>query len=341
MNSIMKDNSVSVSQSVSFPTVYLNQKKLANAKVRSSEWEFKKTQLDVSTQVKQVYWNLAYLYSKQKLLIYQDSLYSRFLRAAELRAKSGETSRLEMITARSQSFEVKNQMLQNSTDIGISERNFRTLLNSDKNFMPSDTVLKRAGSLPADNGTEIVQNPALGYMQQQIEVSKREKNLEQSRMMPDLNIGYFNQSIRGIQDVNGVPKTFGSGDRFTGVQAGITLPLWFFPYASKVRAAKINNNIALSDAEYFSKYLLAKQESLYDEYRKYSASVDFYEKQAVPEANTIIDQSTKSYKAGALDYLDYVLSLNRAIEIRQNYLDALNNLNLTLISIEYITGQTF
>ena len=42
MNSIIKDNSVSVSQSVSFPTVYLNQKKLAGAKVRSSEWEFEK-----------------------------------------------------------------------------------------------------------------------------------------------------------------------------------------------------------------------------------------------------------------------------------------------------------
>jgi cobalt-zinc-cadmium resistance protein CzcA len=341
MNSIIKDNSVSVSQSVSFPTVYLNQKKLASAKVRSSEWEFEKTQLDVSTQVKQVYWNLAYLYSKQKLLIYQDSLYSRFLRAAELRAKSGETNRLEMITARSQSFEVKNQMLRNSTDIKISERNFRTLLNSEKEFLPLDTVLRRAGTLRVDDSLKIVRNPTLGYIKQQVEVSKREKELEQSRMMPDLSIGYFNQSIAGIQEVDGVPKTFGSGDRFTGVQAGIALPLWIVPYTSKVRAAKINNNIAISDAEYFSKYLLAKHESLIDEYWKYSASVDFYEMQAVPEANTIIDQSTRSYRAGALDYLDYVLSLNRAIEIRQNYLDALNNLNLTLINIEYITGKTF
>jgi heavy metal efflux system protein len=341
MNSIMKDNSVSVSQSVSFPTVYINQRRLANAKVRSSEWELKKTQLDISTRVKRVYWNLAYLYSKQKLLIYQDSLYSRFLRAAELRAKSGETNRLEMITARSQSFEVKNQMLQNSTDIGIYERNFRTLLNSEKNFIPSDTVLKRAGTLPEDVSIGSVQNPSLGFIQQQVEVTKMEKDLERSRMMPDLKIGYFDQSIRGIQDVNGSPTTFGPGDRFTGVQAGIALPLWIYPYASKVRAARINNSIALSDAEYFSQTLLAQQKSLNDEYRKYSASVDFYENQAVPEANTIIDQSTRSYRAGALDYLDYVLSLNRALEIRQNYLDALNNLNLTLINIEYITGQTF
>ena len=47
-------------------------------------------------------------------------------------------------------------------------------------------------------------------------------------------------------------------------------------------------------------------------------------KQAVPEAELIIEQATLSYKAGALDYLEYVLTLNRALAIRQNYLDALN-----------------
>ena len=66
-------------------------------------------------------------------------------------------------------------------------------------------------------------------------------------------------------------------------------------------------------------------QSLLDEYNKFSSSVDYYEKQAVPEADLIIEQATRSYKAGALDYLDYVLTLNRALAIRQNYLDALNN----------------
>ena len=57
-------------------------------------------------------------------------------------------------------------------------------------------------------------------------------------MMPDLSIGYFNQSIRGIQDVDGVPKTFGSGDRFTGVQAGIALPLWICPVCFKSKGCQ-------------------------------------------------------------------------------------------------------
>jgi cobalt-zinc-cadmium resistance protein CzcA len=69
--------------------------------------------------------------------------------------------------------------------------------------------------------------------------------------------------------------------------------------------------------------------------------VDYYEKQAIPEANIIIDQATRSYRSGAMDYLDYLLNLNRALGIRQNYLDALNNYNQTIISIDFITGKIF
>jgi cobalt-zinc-cadmium resistance protein CzcA len=76
-----------------------------------------------------------------------------------------------------------------------------------------------------------------------------------------------------------------------------------------------------------------------NEYGKYNNSVEFYEKQAVPEADIIIEQATRSYKAG-IDYLDYI-PLNRALAIKQNYLDALNGYNQTIISIDFITGKTF
>ena len=92
-NSYTKDNSYTVSQSIAFPTVYINQGKLADAKVKSSEWQLKGSRLETATQVKQVYWQLAYLHSKQSLLSYQDSLFTGFLKAAELRAKVGETNK--------------------------------------------------------------------------------------------------------------------------------------------------------------------------------------------------------------------------------------------------------
>lgn len=340
-NSYTKDNSFTVSQSFAFPSVYINQSKLANANVKSSEWQHKASQLEIATQVKQVYWQLAYLYSKQKLLEHQDSLYSGFLRAAELRAKTGETNRLEMITARSQSLEIKNQLQQTTADIGILNQRLQTLLNVDYALIPADTVLRRSGYVSLSDTSAVPSNPSLGYTQQQVEVARIEKNLERSRMMPDFNIGYFSQTMQGTQDVDGIPRTFGTGDRFTGIQAGIAIPLWFAPYTSKTKAAKIKQQVASTNAEYYSKSLSGSYQALLSEYGKFNNSVEFYEKQAVPEADLIIEQATRSYKAGAMDYLDYILSLNRALSIKQNYLDALNGYNQTIISIDFITGKTF
>jgi len=339
-NSYSKDNSFTISQSFAFPTVYINQSKLANANIKSSEWQMKTSKLETATQVKQVYWHLAYLYSKQKLLAYQDSLFSGFQRAAELRAKVGETNRLEMITARSQSLEVKNQLQQLIADKGILNRQLQTLLNVGFTLFPADTVLRRIDYMPNTDSSALTANPSLGYIKQQIEISHFDKKLEMSRALPDFSVGYFSQTMQGTQEVNGLPRSFGPGDRFNGIQAGIAIPLWFSASASKVKAAKIKEQMASANAGYYIKTLQGSYQSLIDESEKYRSSVDYYEKQAIPEANLIIDQSTRSYKAGALDYLDYVLSLSRALTIKQNYLDALNSYNQTIINIEFITGKT-
>jgi len=340
-NSYTNDNSVAVSQSFAFPSVYVNRYKLADANIKSSELQFQGSRLEIATQVKQVYWQYVFLSSKQKLLIYQDSLYSGFLRAAELRARAGETNRLEMITARSQSLEIKNQLYQVTSDIAITSRKLMILLNSKSPLTPSVEEVHRFDFAPNSDSVSVEQNPYLAFIKQQVVVSQIAKKLERSQMMPDLNVGYFSQTIIGTQDVNGMPQNFGNGDRFTGVQAGISIPLWFPAYTSRTKAAKINENIARNNAENYTRSVSGNFQSLLDEYNKYTSSVDYYEKQAVPEADLIIDQATRSYKAGALDYLDYVLTLNRALAIRQNYLEALNNFNQTIIAIEFITGKIF
>lgn len=340
INSHTKDNSFTLSQSFSFPTVYNTQSKLAASGIKSSEWELKGSQLEIATQVKQVYWQLTYFAAKQKLLVYQDSLFSRFLYAAELRLKTGETNRLEMITARSQSLEVKNELQQVQSDVGISMRKLQTLINTSIPYMPTDTLSRKQMLVLLPDSTAITQNPTLGFIKQQVETASYEKKLEQSRALPDLTVGVFSQTMQGTQEVNSVLRTFGPGDRFNGFQAGITLPIWFKPYTAKAKAAGIRQNVAQTNAEAYSKTLSSNYRSLLDEYDKYSKSVDFYEQQAIPEAEYIIEQSGRSYKAGAMDYLDYVLSLDRALTIKQNYLDALSSYMQTIINIEYISGKT-
>jgi cobalt-zinc-cadmium resistance protein CzcA len=268
-------------------------------------------------------------------------MFSGVLRAAELRANSGETNQLEMISARSNSLEVRNQLQQVSADLAIYNQKLQALLNIEYEIYPPDQELYRADFTLIDENLALSGNPSAKQVQQQVELSHFEKKLESSRMLPDFKVGYFSLTMQGVQDVNGVPQNFGTGDRFTGIQAGIEIPLWFFPYTAKTKAAKLNEQIALTNAEYYSKSLLSNYRSLIGEYTKYRNSVDYYEKQAMPQANIIIDQATRSYKAGAMDYLEYVHNLSRALEIKLNYLNALNSYNQTIINIEFITGKIF
>ncbi|MEI6750876.1 MAG: efflux RND transporter permease subunit, partial [Bacteroidota bacterium] len=317
-NSYNRDNGFSVSQSFAFPTVYVNQNKLAKANIKSSELQLQASQLGIATLVKQVYWQLAYLKSKQKLFAYQDSLYLGFLRAAELRASIGETNRLEMITARSQSLEVRNQLQQIRADLVIYNQKLQSILNIETPLYPADTVLHRADFLQIADSSSLEANPSVGFMRQQVDISHVEMQLARSQMMPEFILGYSSQTLIGSQDINGIPRYFGPGNRFNGIQAGISLPLWFAPYTSKTQAAKLKEDVARTNAKYYSKLLSGNFRSFMGEFTKYQNSIEYYEKQAIPEANMIIEQATRSYKAGAMDYLDYILSLSRALGIKLN-----------------------
>ncbi len=329
-NSASKDNGLTVSQSFAFPTVYINQRKLADSKIKSSEWQQKVSQLEIATQVKQIYWQLVYLQASKSLLKEQDKLYEGFLKAAELRAQAGETGSLEKMTARSQALEIKNQFRQVSSEIAVYNRKLQTLLNTSLPISPADTALKQIPFTPSAEAFS--QHPSLGLAKQEVEVSRTEKKLERSRMLPDLSIGYFNQTIDGT-------PSYPNGSRFSGIQAGIALPLWAAPNLARIKAAGINETIVRNNSENFSKSLTSKYDELQQEYTTLSSSVEYYENQAVPEAMMIVSQSTLSYKAGSLGYLDYVLSLGRATEIRQNYLKALNELNQTIIQLQYLMGK--
>jgi len=341
INSFTDDNSFFVTQSFELPFIYINKLKLAKANIRSSELKYDIVRLQTATEVKQLYWNHVYLLSKKNLLEFQDSLFRRFRRAAELRAGTGETNRLEMVTARSQSMEIGNRLFQVRSDIVINSHKMMVLLNMPVLPVPYDTILKQIDTILPSDSMAVNGNPYLGLIVQKAEISGIQKRIERNHALPDLNIGYFSQTMIGSQETDGRVRDFGSGYRFAGVQAGISLTLWFPQFVSRSKAARINEEAARTDAEYYRQTLSGRLHSLIDELKKYSSTVRYYESQAVPEAQMIIKQADLSFAAGALDYLDYVLTINRALEIRQSYLDALNNYNLTEISIEYIYGKIF
>ncbi len=340
MNSFHEDNKISVSQTLAFPTVYTSQHKLANASVKSSEIDLDVTRNKITNEVKTNWWQLVFLKSKLRLLQYQDTLYMGFSNAASRRAETGETNKLEKISAESQSLEIKNKIKQTKADIDIYLTRLKTLLNTSESLNIADSVLIKLDLTIATDTQAIATNPSLAFSRNQIVVAQMESKVEKAKLLPDLTFGYFNQSINGTENINGIERHFSSANRFTGIKAGITVPLWFKPNSARIEALKINREIAQNNAEYYRTALKGEFEVLLQEYGKYKGSIEYYEQSALPQADLIISQSTRSYKLGDIDYHKYIMSLSQALQIKNDYLETLNHYNQSILALEYLVGKT-
>lgn len=339
-NSLNTDNNISINQNIPFPTVFSSQAKLNAALVKGSELKLQVTQNELISQVKAAYYNLQYLQAEQKLLITQDSIYSAFFKAAELRLKTGESTLLEKMTAETQLMEVRNLVAQNASDLRIYRAHLRALSNAKGEIQTGNIALTKIDlNLPADS-LAFIQNPALSYLKQQIEITNKQKNVEVAKALPDFNIGYFNQSLVGYQNVNGTDQYYDGSKRFTGFQVGISIPLWFVPQAARVKAAGINERVVQSNYEQYQVNLQGQYNQAVQEFLKDKNTVEYYEQNALPNADLLIKQADKGFKSGEIGYVEYLQGLKNALSIKANYLRAINQYNQSVISLEFLIGST-
>ena len=73
--------------------------------------------------------------------------------------------------------------------------------------------------------------------------------------------------------------------------------------------------------------------------RKYQNSLQYYRQKGIPQADLILEQGQKSYRNGAIGYLEYFQSLKQALDLKMNFLQTLNDYNQALIQLEYLMGR--
>ena len=340
-NSIINnDNYFDVSQTFAFPTVYLKSANAANAAIKSSELQQSVTENDLITKVKSVYYQLIYAQSNLKLLKRLDSIYTDFSKAAELRYKTGESSLLEKTTAETQLMEVRNRLKMAQSDVRIYTTQLKTLLNTNEQIeaVNEEKTVKRTFAILPDSINGYGNNPVLAYLQQQIEVQQKQQALQKAKMMPDITVGYFNQSLIGTQTINGIEQYFGSNTRFTGFQVGVAIPIWVKPQIAKVQAAKVKAEIAETNYEGYQKNLEGLYTQAVQEYLKYSGSLEYYETNALAQSELMLQNAQKGFKSGSIGYFEYVQAINKSMAIQIAWLESLNSYNQSVIYLEYLAG---
>jgi heavy metal efflux system protein len=341
-NSYRKDNQFNVSQTFSLPGVYRRQGQLLDAQVAGQQLQLAQVQADLRRQVRLSYEQGVFARHRLRVLRGQDSLYTAFLRAAELRFKTGEVARLEPATALVQQGETRALIAQARTGYAVAQRQLQALLQAPAAVGLADSVLRPMEPLllPALGDTaQLAQNPDAQVLRQQIAQRQAATRAEQAQGLPNITLGYFNQSLSGpatIGGIGGAERYYGVGDRFQGVQGSIGIPILRGPQRARVQAARLQEQVAEAAYQRQQAELAGRLDELVARHAEQQERLRFYEQTGLPQADVIVRLSTGAFKAGETGYTEYLLNLERALGVRTAYLDVLLEHNQTVIELDYL-----
>jgi len=337
INSINDDTRFGITQTINFPTIYKRGKSLQEAEADKTEMETNLTKLRITGEVKRMFYNILVLTEKENILLYADSVYDQFLQKATLRLEKGESNLLEKTAAQTQKSQINIQLQQLKSDLLGAIRSFNTLLNVSEPVIPERQGFKMSSSVNADHIYSDL-SPALKYYQQDILISERNLDFQKSRLLPDLTLGYYNQSIIGYQDVDGTLKYYGSGKRFNSVQAGVAISLFAAPQRNRIKSSKTAIQLAQVNFDLHKQQLNTTYLNLLEKYNNQAENIRSYETGLLKHTDTIFTIANQQFLNGEINYLEWVMLVNQAISIRSGYIDAVQQYNELSIHLETLTA---
>ncbi len=294
----------------------------------------------MKAQVQSLYYQLQYLQSARKRLQSLDSLYDDFVKAADLRYRTGETGLLEKTTAATRRGELSQQLMTLESEFAMTYSSLKNLMNIREEFTVSgsDDLQPLAPSATFDTSF-IANNPSLKLLYQQALVASQNKKLETAQTLPDFKVGYFNQSIIGFQNVDGSEMYFDSRDRFQGFNVGISVPITFFSNTSKIKSLSFQHQSLQKEADNTKLVLQTQLENAFRQYEQNLAQYNYYKSIALSNAEAIINTAKVGFENGEIAYMEYIQALQTATDVQLNYLQSINGLNQSVVNINYLISQ--
>ena len=335
INSFYNDTKFGISQSISFPTVYAKQKLLQRETYKNSVLNITAREAVVKRQVSEVFYMLIYFSEKEKILRGSDSLYTSFLEKANLRFSKGETNVLEKATAEALRGQIAIQLNRLKNDIENVQLQFQLLLNTKVVYLPYVDNPKLDFIETVDTLT-FGNHPRLKVLQQQVQISLANTKLQNSKLFPDLTLGYNNQSIRGTGADN---VLYERKYRFNSVHFGMEIPLFFGAQKGRIHSSKKLELIAENDYQIGLQILKSEYEAMFKNYQAHLKTVKYYEDTALKNAVTITKAASRQLENGDINYLDWIMLINNATGIQSSYIEAVQELNQTIIQLSYLNSK--
>lgn len=339
-NSIKFDNAFQLSQTIPFPSLFGAKKQLLNAEVKSKEWQQQISVNELKSQARNYYYQLLYLQHNKIKLQYLDTLYMDFTNAASIRYKTGETKKLEVSTAITRQGEINLLLQQNEIYIKNVYQNLKALMNTPDDFsIPASNTYQPLEITSLLDSAAIAHHPTIEAYYQDALIAAQNIKVERAQGMPDFKFGYNNQSLIGYQNIDNQETYFSAGKRFNVVNVGIAIPLTFGATRGRIQSLDYQKQTAAAKAEYQQTQLATQLQNTLQQYNQNVQQYNYYLQQALPNAAEIVKAAQLGFRTGDINYVEYLYALQTATDIELKYLQAIQQVNQTVVMINYLINK--
>jgi outer membrane protein TolC len=306
-----KQGEVTATQSFDFPSAYIARNRLAKMRGRQAESGYNLYRQQVLLEAQELCYEVIALRRQRTLLSQQAEFATRLAETADKRLEAGDANILESSEARVQALSADNSV--RSLDIEIADALGRLkILNGgaevsfpDSEFPPAEALL------PFDEMVEryLEADPSLAAVLAERDAEGLAVKAARAESLPKLVLGY--------------KLEFAAGERFNGLVAGLSVPM--FGNRNNVKAARAREIYAASEAENAQMSTRQRLETLYAKARLLEEAIQNC-REITAKTGDYIQNLGKALEAGEItvtvyfSQYDAVLGYNeRLIELQRDY----------------------
>jgi len=320
-NSADYDHNVSVQQFFPLGNITKANRQLQEELAKLAEKQKALSSYEIEKAVTLAYYQYLYGVSIQKLNTELNDIYTKFLKNAELRFKTGESGNIEVISAKAKVKEIETQKAQLEYDLAIYQKQLQFFIQTNENIVPDQNTALQYTFIENQENTkaEALMND---FYQQQISVYQKEAGTFKALRAPKVGLGYFAQTIN-------------KESLFQGFTAGLQIPLFGGVNTTKAKAAEISISQSQLALDKNKMMLNLQQEELKNNFEKQQKNLAYFQNEGQQYANQIIETAQKSYANGDMSYWSYISFLNQAIDIKKQFAEATHSYNQSAIELQF------
>jgi len=327
------DNNLTISQSIPFPTLFREEKLLGEKKSESAKIDYTLGWLDLKTNIRLAFDSYQFSLAKIDLLKSQDSLLNEINKKVALQKELQEITKFDYSV-----IQTRQKVIQNQIDLNIQEsENQKSVVQGLVQIdLSQHNILKEQYDIElipiiSDDPSIMASHPIISKYDLEILVLDQEKQVQKAKNSPEFTFSYFNQTLVGVQNVQGFDNSFDQSNRFQGIQLGVDFALFNKGYKNLLKVKDLEQKQLSFELENQTKEFESKIFQLKNQYMQYLGSIELYKNQILPESRLMEQEAKVAWQTGTISLLDFFQIREMTWKSEFEYLELIHDINQTAI----------